>query len=60
MRPSFRVFHLDDTNVYHADVIDTWNMTVTDAGDHQGAFRVALPARPYMAVRIHKINGKNP
>ena len=54
MRPSFRDFRFDDSTLYHAEVIDTWNMTVTDAGDRQGRFRVELPARPYMAVRITK------
>ena len=54
MRPSFRDFCFDGSTLYHAEVIDTWNMTVTDAGDHRGRFRVELPARPYMAVRITK------
>ena len=54
MRPSFRDFRFDDSTLYHAEVIDTWNMTVTDAGDRRGRFRVELPARPYMAVRITK------
>ena len=54
MRPSFRDFRFDDSTLYHAEVIDTWNMTVTDAGDCRGRFRVELPARPYMAVRITK------
>ena len=54
MRPSFRDFRFDDSTLYHAEIIDTWNMTVTDAGDCRGRFRVELPARPYMAVRITK------
>lgn len=54
MRPSFRDFRFDDSTLYHAEVIDTWNMIVTDAGDCRGHFRVELPARPYMAVRITK------
>ena len=54
MRPSFRIFHPDDTALYHAEVIDTWNMTVTDAGEHKGRFRIDLPGRPYMAVRLTK------
>lgn len=52
MRPSFRIFRLDDETPYHAEVIDTWNMTVTDAGVHRGRFRIDLPGRPYMAVRL--------
>ena len=54
MRPSFRDFRFDDSTPYRAEIIDTWNMTVTDAGVHQGRFRVELPGRPYMAVRIMK------
>ena len=54
MRPSFRIFDFDGDTPYRAEVIDTWNMTVTGAGTHRGRFRVDLPARPYMAVRITK------
>ena len=57
MRPSFRVFFLDDCTPYRAEVIDTWNMAVTDAGIHTGRFRVDLPARPYMAVRLARADG---
>ncbi|MDE6132853.1 MAG: DUF5605 domain-containing protein [Oscillospiraceae bacterium] len=54
MRPSFRDFHFDDDNIYCADVIDTWNMTVKNAGQFKGWFRVELPGREFMAVRIRK------
>ena len=54
MRPSFREFCFDDDTPWRAEVLDTWNMTVTDAGVHKGRFRVDLPGRPYMAVRITK------
>ena len=52
MQPSFREFRFDDGTAYRAEVIDTWNMTVTDTGTHRGRFRVDLPGRPYMAVRL--------
>ena len=52
MRPSFRDFRLEEGRAYRAEVIDTWNMTVTDAGVHTGAFRVHLGGKPYMAVRL--------
>ena len=55
-RPSFRDFHVDDVTPYRAEVLDTWNMTVTDAGVHTGAFRVALPGREYMAVRLTRVD----
>jgi hypothetical protein len=40
---------------YEVDVIDTWNMTVENVeGVHEGTFRVDLPARPYIAVRLRR------
>ena len=54
-RPSFRTFYFDDTSKYQVDIIDTWNMTITDAGIHQGKFTINLPGREYMAIRIRKI-----
>lgn len=53
-RPSFRNFHLDDEQTYTVDVIDTWNMTVENMGEFKGAFKIPLPAREYMAVRMKK------
>lgn len=54
MRPSYRTFHIDDETWFAADVIDTWNMTITKEGVYRGAFRIDLPARQYMAVRLRK------
>lgn len=54
MRPSFREFHFDDVTPLRVEVIDTWEGTVTDAGVHCGKFRVELPGRPYMALRIRQ------
>ena len=54
MRPSFRDFHIDDETDFIAEVIDTWEMTVRKAGIHKGAFRVELPAKQYMAIRLRK------
>ncbi len=52
MRPSSRYFRFDDRRARRVEVIDTWNMTVECAGVFSGSFRVALPSRPYMAVRM--------
>lgn len=52
MRPSMRRFHMNSDTHYHAEVIDTWQMTVEDAGICSGDFTVQLPARPYMAIRL--------
>ena len=54
-RPSYRIFYLDNESVYNFEVIDTWNMTITDAGNHSGTVRIELPGREYMAVRIRKV-----
>jgi len=53
-RPSSRTFYFDDTTKYQVEVIDTWNMTITDAGVHQGRFTIRLPGKEYMAIRIKK------
>lgn len=52
MRPSAREFRFDDGRARHVEIIDTWNMTVKDAGIHTGHFRIPLPSRQYMAIRI--------
>ena len=53
MRPSFREYEV--RGAYRVTVIDTWNMTAEDRGVHEGRFRVALPARPYIAVRLDRV-----
>lgn len=55
MRPSYRDFYFDDETRFHVEVLDTWNGTIEDRGIQKGRFRVTLPARPYMAVRIQKV-----
>jgi len=55
MRPSFRKFHFDDEHEYAAEVIDTWENTITEAGTFKGAFKVDLPGKPYMAIRIRRV-----
>ena len=54
MRPSFREFHLDDDSRWEVEVIDTLNMTIENRGIFTGRFRVDLPGRPYMAIRLRK------
>lgn len=52
-RPRYREIVATPGMRYRVDVIDTWNMTVeTLPGVHEGAFRVPLPGRQYMAVRL--------
>lgn len=56
MRPSFREFYFDDSNTYEVEVIDTWEMTIQKAGRYQGKFKIELPGKEYMAVRIRKVS----
>jgi hypothetical protein len=56
MRPSFRDFCFDNENEYRVEVIDTWEMTIEDHGCYRGKFRVQLPGKEYMAVRIRRMN----
>ena len=51
-RPSFRDYNLPDDEEYRIEVIDTWNMTVTDTGIHHGFTRISLPQKEYVAVRL--------
>ena len=50
-QPCWRTLQLPPQQAYLVEVIDTWNMTIADAGVHKGTCRVELPGRPYMAVR---------
>ncbi|MEY8356608.1 DUF5605 domain-containing protein [Lachnospiraceae bacterium 54-53] len=53
-RPGFRDFYFDDNSRFQVEVIDTWEMTIEDRGYHKGRFRVELPGKEYMALRIRK------
>lgn len=55
MRPSFREFYFDDVTEYEAEIIDTWNMTITKEGVYKGKFRINLPGTQYMAIRLKKV-----
>jgi hypothetical protein len=52
-QPSFREFRMAPDTRYKVEIIDTWNMTIEELdGTYAGAFRVVLPGRPYMAIRM--------
>jgi hypothetical protein len=52
-QPSFRIFDLPEGRNYKVDVIDTWEMTITELpGTYSGKFRIELPGKQYIAVRI--------
>lgn len=54
-RPSFRRFDFPENERFHVEIIDTWNMTVQDAGIHSGHTKLELPGHEWMAVRIRKV-----
>jgi hypothetical protein len=55
-QPAEQTFVLDKEGPYQVDVIDTWEMTVTPVeGTFQGTFKIDLPGKPYMAVRIRRV-----
>lgn len=55
-RPRYRNYSMKPGIRYKVEVIDTWNMTVEEKeGTYEGAFRIELPGKPFMAVRMTKI-----
>lgn len=55
MEFDLRHFGVAPDTRYAVELIDTWNMTVTDAGVHCGRFRLPMPGKEYMAVRLRRI-----
>ncbi len=51
-RPSSRLFRMPQDKRYKVEIIDTWNMTIQNAGVCSGTFRISLPGREYMAIRL--------
>ncbi|ELP66836.1 DUF5605 domain-containing protein [Streptomyces turgidiscabies] len=55
-QPRRRTFLLRPGVRYRADVLDTWNMTVSELpGTYEGDFTLPLPGRPYIAVRLRAV-----
>lgn len=55
-RPAFRKIWIDDDTWYEAEIIDTWNMTVTPAGRFKGRTEIPLPGRQYIGIRVKKVH----
>ena len=51
-RPNKRTFHMPEGINYKVQVIDTWDMTITDVGVHSGNFTIPLPSKQWMAIRM--------
>ena len=55
-RPSFREYRMKPDIQYKVEVIDTWEMTINELEDvYEGNFRIQLPGKQYMAVRMTRI-----
>jgi hypothetical protein len=55
-QPTFRVFRMPEGKNYKVDIIDTWDMTITELeGIFTGEFRVDLPGKQYIAVRLTRV-----
>ncbi len=50
--PAFLEFMMEPDKKYQVELIDTWEMTIKEAGFYSGKFRIALPSKSYMAIRI--------
>ncbi len=53
-RPGFRKYAMPEGAEYEVDVIDTWEMTITPVGTYSGKFKIQLPGKEYMAVRMRR------
>ncbi|MBL7201726.1 MAG: DUF5605 domain-containing protein [Anaerolineae bacterium] len=52
-QPGLWTFDLPEGQTYRVEVIDTWEMTATPLeGAFRGRFSIALPGKPFCAVRI--------
>ena len=52
-RPRYRDITAAPGARWHVDVIDTWNMTIArQPGTFEGCFRIGLPGRQFMALRL--------
>jgi hypothetical protein len=55
-RPSYRDVAMPAATRWTVDVIDTWAMTIERLpGSYEGSFRVSLPGREHIAVRLCRI-----
>jgi hypothetical protein len=54
-QPAEYTFRVPEGAEYEVDVIDTWGMTSTRLeGTFEGVFKIQLPGKPHIAVRISK------
>lgn len=57
-QPRWKTYRLPEEITYTAEIIDSWEMTVTKVeGTFSGKSRVDLPGKPYVAVRFTPVAG---
>lgn len=55
-QPVFRVFKMPMGIQFKVDILDTWDMIVTELdGVFEGEFKINLPGKPYIAVLVRKV-----
>lgn len=55
-QPMFRPFKMPEGKNFKVDIIDTWNMTITEIpGTYSGEFRIDMPGRQFIAVRMTSV-----
>ena len=55
-QPTYRRFLTDPATQWEIDVIDTWEMTIqTLPGTYSGRFRIELPGKQFIAVRMRAV-----
>ncbi|WP_284991944.1 DUF5605 domain-containing protein, partial [Arthrobacter sp. efr-133-TYG-120] len=55
-QPTYRNFVMPAGRRYEVDIIDTWNMSIDTLPDAvEGRFRVELPGRQFIAVRLRAV-----
>lgn len=55
-QPTYRNFVMPAGRRYEVDIIDTWNMSIDTRPDAvEGRFRVELPGRQFIAVRLRAV-----
>jgi hypothetical protein len=55
-QPAYRIFKLPSGIRFKVEIIDTWDMTVEEVpGIYEGEFKICLPSKPYIAIRLKQI-----
>lgn len=54
-QPTYKIFRMPQGMRFKVDILDTWDMTVSESNEiFEGEFRIDLPGKQYIAVRMRK------